>query len=442
MSKLKKHQQLFLTGVDPHLPGPLDIAEMRPYIIMNSLFIEGLISSDSQFNNSPNLRWLIDPNEPEVPGAPPLLRDLGVLVREGYLLPAIRHDFRDLGQVRHLHKEKNVENVGSQQYVDYLQDLIGDQRLDYDRNVVHDSFRTLVLRSFASENSRGKGRLSLQKANAILDVARSREPLYFKDLNDWIKGQIKGGRMTKRDFDIAHRITRGAYTHNVPYAMGVNVDTPLSQSAMFLPIDMRMGQEHEAPRVLSARRQQLEVRPLFFLSRQFLKHLPAHALIEIKGSRDGKVKPSYHYQKVMKTLKTYRMTGKIDILDFANSLELYLDQVELIVKDSLTRRRKLYYQEFSNKERRRTLERFGVENGLEVVSHVVEHGVVALLQLSGLGIALKVVYANVKGWVDRRETLTQKRLIEAYRFGVNNPGNLIISLDRGRTVLPSLTGYK
>lgn len=428
---MSKHKQLFLTEIDKHRPNPYSAENLRAYIVGQSLFVDQLLTADSQFNNNPSFRSLIFPKENIRRRELKVPNDLGLLVREGYLLPAIRKDFTDLHAVQKKHIKKKVSDTPSKQYVNYVMACLNGQRVSFDGDEVSGAFKKRVLQAFSSSANGNRGGLSQRTANRIRDYSESRTELLYIDLRKWLNQQVGKGIITRREYKIADNKIGDAYRHNVPYSMGVSIDVPLSQSENYLPIDIRVGNKQGLKLARNAREfsGKYTLPPMLFLSRKFLQKVSAEALIAIKGSRNGKIKACSHYENVIRQLREFRIQGQINLDDFVQELHLYMNEVQYVFSTTLPQRDRILFLSESNKSK----------VGGRIHSYLRENGVNLISLVTGrLGMLFGLVWANFSATKENLMDIRQRdEIVDAFDLGLNvRNDRLVLSLDKGHNILP------
>ena len=132
--------------------------------------------------------------------------------------------------------------------------------------------------------------------------------------------------------------------------MQTNVDIRVAQSEELLPIDIKLGDKRALKR-LKSKQVEYELPPMLFLSQKFLQVAPAEALVNIKGSRDGKIPPRKSYRKMMSHLAKFRASAKFVQDDFIQDLICYLQDAEVIFLESLERKDAILQKYEINKSR-------------------------------------------------------------------------------------------
>ena len=430
--KISDHERLFLTELDKHHPKAYRSSYLRAYIMMQSLFMPQVFTADAQFNNNPNLRSIIFPKEGDEIGLRDTPSDLAVLIKEGWFVPAIRDSSNTLREVRQEHIDHHVENCPSEEYVDFVDSMLDSQQLSFNGEQVANLFRNRVIDAFDESNNDGPGGLTPDKAVLIQEYANSQKKLLFAELNTWLKAAKTNRTLSHRDVAIVKNKVAASYRHNVPLAMRSNVDIRVSHSEELLPIDIRIGDRRSLKRTKS-KQVQFELPPMLVLSQQFLQKAPAHALVTIKGSRDGKIPPIKSYSKVMKHLAKFRLKRKIVLDDFVQDLIRYLEETEIIFMEALMREDTILLKYEVNKSRiPPRLIPFIAENAVSFLSLIPGIG--------SLGTAIDLVFSNVSAYGANVElTAKNQELIDAKQLGLNMRGRerLILRLQSGRTLLPS-----
>ncbi len=269
---------LFLTEVDIHREPPLRGKELRAYIILHALFFDELITGDSQLNNNPSLRSLIWDDESTEHLEEKCPRDLSLLLREGYLLPAIRKEYRSLNDLRVEHLARNVKDVPSEHYTTFVDECLSGKRRTYDGDIVSLVFRNSVLDAFSSQDNIGKGKLSKQTAKRVYEYVASQDKLLYNSLRDWASQEVQNGNLTERERRYIDRVVGGCYRPNVGLCLNVNIDVPISSTGAIYPFSILLG-NNELFHAVGQQRQEWELSPKVFLSREILSVIPAEALI-------------------------------------------------------------------------------------------------------------------------------------------------------------------
>lgn len=394
---------LFLTEVDIHHPRPLMGKTLRAYIILHALFFDELITGDSQFNNNPYLRSLIGSDESTEHIAQQCPRDLSCFLEEGYLLPAIRKEYRSLNDLRLEHLARNVDNVPSERYIRFVEECLSGQRKTYDGDVVSTIFRNRVLDAFSSQENIGRGKLSRQTAKRVHDYVANQEKLLYKSLRDWALQEVRNGKLTEREYHRIDRIVAGCYRHNVALSLNTNLDIPTSPLRAIYPFSILLG-KNELFYAAGQKRKDWELSPKVFLSHEILSTIPAEALVQIKGTK--KTQPSHHYNTLVQSLERFRQGKNINIEDVVGSLEEYLAEVELIFRDYLSSKHRGEYMAQKQKAKQKAIVK------------VIVDGIVTLLGfIPYMGNAISLIYAGFGAYRDLREVSKQQDLIHGYLMG-------------------------
>ena len=394
---------LFLTEVDIHHHHPLMGRTLRAYIILNALFFDELIIGDSQFNNNPYLRSLIGGDESTEQLAQQCPRDLSLLLREGYLLPAIRREYHSLNDLRVEHMARNVDNVPSEHYITFVEGCLMGQRRTYDGDIVSTIFRNRVLDAFSSQENIGRGKLSNQTAKRVYEYVASQDKLLYKSLRDWALQEIQNGNLTEREYYRIDRIIAGCYRHNVALSLDTTLDVPISPNRAIYPFSILLG-KNELFHAAGQQRRSWELSPKVFLSREILSVIPAEVLVHIKGSK--KTQPTHHYTTMIQSLEHFRQGQNINIEDMFGALENYLAEVELIFWDYLSSKQREGYLAQKQKAKQKAIVK------------VIVDGFVALLELIPyVGNFIGLIHAGFGAYRDLQEVSKQHGLIHGYLMG-------------------------
>lgn len=394
---------LFLTEVDIHHPRPLRGRTLRAYIILHALFFDELITGDSQFNNNPYLRSLIGGEESTEHLSEQCPRDLSLLLKEGYLLPAIRKEYRSLNELRIEHMGRKVANVPSEQYITFVEECLNGQRRTYDGDIVSTIFRNRVLDAFSSQENIGRGKLSKQTAKSVYAYVASQEKLLYKSLRDWALQEIQNGNLTEKEYRRIDRIVAGCYRHNIALSLDTNLDVPISPTRAIYPFSILLG-KNELFHTVGQQRREWELSPKVFLSREILSIIPAEVLVHIKGSK--KTQPSRHYTIVTQNLERFRQGQNINIEDMVGALEEYLAEVELIFRDYLSSKQREGYLAQKQKAKQKAIVK------------VIVDGVVALLGLIPyVGNAIGLIHTGFGAYRDLQKVSKQQDFIQGYLMG-------------------------
>ncbi len=171
-------EPVYLADAEPHLPEPFRAAaDLRARVILHVLFADTLVLGDSQSLNNPYLRELLTTES----GRP---YDLAALINDGFLRIARRNNFASFLAIRNNHAERNVKNVPSPQYAEWLDEITSDHLIHYDGNEVADRFKSGVCDLLEKEAVRSDG---LQKTvlRQAQEWVRTQDPLNYNDVRNW-----------------------------------------------------------------------------------------------------------------------------------------------------------------------------------------------------------------------------------------------------------------
>lgn len=325
---------LFLTEVDQHHPKPLCGNKLRYYILRHNLFFDRLLIGDSQINNNLEIRDLLWANNLTQDCDQDVLHDLDVLLEEGYLLPVIRNDYPSLQTLRSEHASRKIDNTPPEAYVDFIESKIGKQRVSYNIQDVSRLFKQRVIEAFTTGSNVGRGGISKEKCKRIVGYVVEQEPLLYKSLREWAEIQVSKGILTSRDYRIFDRAVAGAYRHNIPLSLGINIDRPISESRQLYPDKLYFGKPVINQEKLSRQPTREEFLQSFpILSEKLLSKIPAKTILYLKGSKKYNIDPSPHYLAVNSQLSHYRDTGEINRDQFLSALELFAAEISVIAQE-------------------------------------------------------------------------------------------------------------
>ncbi len=403
-----KKTKLFLTEVDHHHPRQLSKQELRAYILLHSLFFDKLLVGDSQFNNNQRMRSLIWGNEPNLSHSENTFSDMSFFLQEGYLSPVIRKDYGTLQNLREEHERRGVEDVPSQEFVEFADEKIINQKEFYDIETVSRTFRVRVLKAFTSPINCGQGKLSKRKLHHVYDYVLSQEKLLYKSLRDWAQQEIRNGYFSDRDYRLIDKIVSGAYRHNVAFSIDTNIDMPINESRDPFLVQMNFGDMNWP--IISPNQYEKSAEwhlaPARHLSNSFLSKIPAEAFQYIKGSKNNKIKPLQSYKKIIKHLERFRLGKTVKIEKFVGDLELYLNEVQIILLDHSTTKSRSDYLARKNKETKGAIVKLFVDNLFCVIGLIPYVGDVVGFLHAGFG-----------GLNDLRDIARQEDFLKGYIAG-------------------------
>ena len=420
MNKIK----LFLTEVDQHHPRPLIDRRLRAYIILHALFFDRLLVGDSQFNNNINLRSLIWNSELIPSTTSKTLRDFSLLLQEGYLLPTIRQDYSSLESLRQEHENRKIDNVPPKEFVELAEQYIGNERESYDGETVGAVFRKRCLIAFSSPDNYGKGKLSKDKQNYIYDYLAGQDHLLYKSLREWAEKEMKASRFTNRDYRLFDRIVSGAYRHNVPLALDVNIDMPLLESRDPFPITFDFGdKEGRSSIFVNKHSGEWDLPPALHLSSSFLSLIPAESLIYIKGSKNKDITPLPSYKKVIGYLESFRSRKSISTDALLDDFSHFLKETEVIVTEHLGRKPKISYLERKRKAKSKAK-----------IDLVVDGTLSAIGFIPIVGNIVSIIYAAYGGLQKMRNAMRQEDYIDGVINGKSSIAeSLLLETSRGKS---------
>lgn len=328
--------RIFLTKIDHHHPKPLKEDSLRSYIMMHALFSKQLTCGDSQFLNNRRLRTLLHSRGGDRGHRGRLMNDLSLLLREGYFVPAIRHG-RSLLDVRKEQEERGVEGIPPIEYVEYVVEQLNGQGASYDVGDVSRLFKQRVMHVVLSFGRTERGGLPKRVVERICEYVEGQDTLLYNSLRGWLREKVDDTTFSQRDYRLVDGIIGDVYRHNVPLSMEIGIDVPVKRGTRLEAPDLCFGDRTQYDRrVQESVLESVELPPLVFLSHSYLRKLPAEALVEIKGSRDGKTQPEAHYSKIVNSLGRWQDGKKIKFDRFCHNLEQYLLLVERVGLDYMS----------------------------------------------------------------------------------------------------------
>jgi hypothetical protein len=188
---------LFLSGLDKYHTRPFWGKNLRAYIMMHSLFNDSLVVTDSLINNNKFLRNLIWPEEPGAYGVCP--RDLANLLQDGFLIPALRNTTKSLKNLREDHVNRNVDGIPSIEYVDFVEEHLLKNQIQYEPEKVSNLFKQRCLNAFCSNTNQIKSKLSKKIRQRVYDWIECQEPLLYTPMRIWMKKELEIGRASCRE---------------------------------------------------------------------------------------------------------------------------------------------------------------------------------------------------------------------------------------------------
>ncbi len=368
MKNKNNKSKLFLTEVDQHHPKPLVGKQLRSYVMLHALFNDRLLIGDSQFNNNPHIRRLLWDKEPQNKDNDGVSNDLAVLLEEGYLLPTIRKDYDSLENLRIEHQSRRVDNVPSEEFVSFAQEKIGKRKETYDIQSVSKVFHQRCLNDFSSPENRGRGKLSRENLARVFKYIQNQDILLYKSLRDWAIQEIEAGNFTQRDYQLIDRIVAGAYRHNVPFALDINIDVPIPESRDPFPIAFQFGDKptfhfRETEKIYS----EWILPPAFHLSNSFLSKIPSEALLYIKGSKEKSISPLSSYTEITRYVERFRSGDEVKLDTFQEEMALFLTETEIIVREFLNKKNKNIYLKKKDKDIREAILSFTRDTAIEAI---------------------------------------------------------------------------
>lgn len=171
-------EPVYLADAEPHLPEPFRAAaDLRARVILHVLFADALVLGDSQSLNNPYLRQLLTTEA----GQP---RDLAALVKDGHLRVARRSNVPSFLTIRNDHAEREVDNVPSPEYAEWLDEITGDHLIRYDGAEVTARFKSGLCGLLEKRASRSDG-LQRTVLRQAYDWVQEQDVLFYKGIRDW-----------------------------------------------------------------------------------------------------------------------------------------------------------------------------------------------------------------------------------------------------------------
>ena len=321
----KQVRSLYITEADPHANSihlrrrPLAGGALRAYVMMHALFFDRLVVGDSQLINNRLLRSLIWQGEGVLEDIP---QDLDFMLKQGYLVPAVRNNADNLTAVwRNLRERRVPEAPVDTRYVTLLEDSLSGQELRYNASEVASLFYRQALSTF--DPARPGRWLARSAKQSVHDYIIDQDILYWIGLREWLTGYVSKGNVTERQARAIDDAARTCYRHNLPISLHIAADIPISDSRFWAPVDLRIGTSASpAAQGPLASGQSFELPP-FVLSRRFLASLPAQLLPAIKGERS--------HRSVVKRMAKFEKTGRLDVDRMVDELEEYFRDIDLVL---------------------------------------------------------------------------------------------------------------
>jgi hypothetical protein len=323
---VRLNETLFLTEGDQHWGTALGPRELRATILRGALFHSSVLVTDSVFNNNVPLRSLISPDLEQKPS---VHADFADLVRGGHLRPVIREGMT-LGDLRREHLARDVENVPDQEYTDFVEALLPNDKVTFDPKTVADLFYAEVVALLtAALQSRHHG--TRAAARILLDEVEGRGSINYNDLRLRM-GQLEAHGVLSRDERWALDGCIGSnFVINVPASLGVPFGVPAAAArAPFAAVTAGTGMQL---RSLEEIRIVRELVPTVAFNPEFLAKLPSRVLSYVKGSEADSLKPLSSYAKVLDLLLAFRAGSDPDFDAVAEALVAYLWDLERVFRE-------------------------------------------------------------------------------------------------------------
>jgi hypothetical protein len=171
-------EPVYLADAEPHLPEPFRAAaDLRARVILHVLFADALVLGDSQSLNNPFLRRLLT-TETIQP------HDLAALLQNGHLRIARRSSAPSFLAIRDDHAKREVDNVPSPEYAEWLDEVTSGHLIRYDGTAVATRFKTGLCRLLEQKASVSEGlqQIVLRQAR---DWVQEQKILFYKGVRDW-----------------------------------------------------------------------------------------------------------------------------------------------------------------------------------------------------------------------------------------------------------------
>jgi hypothetical protein len=306
---------IYLTKPDVHnFSKRLIGKDLRAYIVFQSLFNEKLIVSDSAFNNNKFFRDLIWKNESNE-SVNKYPQDLGKLIENGFLVPAVRNEFGSLSALQRDHFGRGVKDVPDPTYSQLIDDLVGNHIETYNVSRVSVTFRDRVLEALDDHEFMMAGGVKDDVTKLTKDFVLRQDPLYFNSMREWLND--KSG-ISKKDAQFIDKLVAGSYLFNVGIALDKKLDIPINKSRDVYPISLNLGDISKIPNVDCSK--SIEINSSIILSKKLLSQIPIDAIIELKKDRS--------HTKIIHDIENFRNNDSPDFDNFALDLEKYLEVAE------------------------------------------------------------------------------------------------------------------
>jgi hypothetical protein len=264
---------VFLSETEHHGSRLTDPQALRARIVQHALFAERLIITDSQVLNNAALRSLLDSQAPD---ASAWRADLVDLIRSGMLVIARRDSANSFREIRDGHKARNVKDVPSEAYADFIDEATEGHLSLYSADTVSQRFKARTIDRLSELIGPPDDSYS-RTLSAAVEWIQNQDPLYYNSLREWIENRQASHQETSAvALETVERAANWSFRTSLPAVL----QTPVAWGALHTPSTIAL--QGDTPRDES-------ILPGYQLNPFVLARIPAAVVNEAVGLESRKV---------------------------------------------------------------------------------------------------------------------------------------------------------